>query len=284
VVNYDPDSAGVAATERSLAGLLEEGFDVRVLALPSALDPDAFIRKQGGAAYEKLLSEAPSYIDYLTERAASQHDLSRPEGRVAAANALLPHVAKVPDAMLRTQLAQGLALRLRLDQRSVQEELKRAALRRETQVKPEAAARKENLSVKLLLRACLESPELADEFASELVESGDCKGLTGAQVFRRIAELRGKGETLEVALLEESLSPEEKGLVYESLFWPGDPVDRALAQACRQKLRLERAQREGEQLRAEIERAEREKDVPRVAELIRAKQLLDRKLREAGRP
>src|SRR5437870_1858118 len=140
VVNYDPDSAGVAATERSLTGLLEEGFEVKVLALPSGLDPDAFIRKQGGAAYEKLLSAAPSYIDYLTERAASQHDLSRPEGRVAAANAVLPHLAKVPDAMLRTQLAQGLALRLRLDERSVQEEVKRAALRRESQVKPEVAA------------------------------------------------------------------------------------------------------------------------------------------------
>src|SRR5204863_5708352 len=33
VVNYDPDSAGVAATERSLTGLLEEGFEVKVLAL-----------------------------------------------------------------------------------------------------------------------------------------------------------------------------------------------------------------------------------------------------------
>ena len=284
VVNYDPDSAGVAATERSLTGLLEEGFEVKVLALPSGLDPDAFIRKQGGAAYEKLLSAAPSYIDYLTERAASQHDLSRPEGRVAAANAVLPHLAKVPDAMLRTQLAQGLALRLRLDQRSVQEELKRAALRRESQVKPEVAAPKANHSVKLLLRACLENHDLADEFASELVESGDCEGLMGEQVFRRIAELRGKGERLEVALLEESLSPEEKGLLYESLFWPGDPVNRALALACRQKLRFERAQRERERLRADIERAEREKDGARLAELIRAKQLLDRKLREAGQP
>ena len=284
VVNYDPDSAGVAATERSLTGLLEEGFEVKVLALPSGLDPDAFIRKQGGAAYEKLLSAAPSYIDYLTERAASQHDLSRPEGRVAAANAVLPHLAKVPDAMLRTQLAQGLALRLRLDQRSVQEELKRAALRRESQVKPEVAAPKANHSVKLLLRACLENHDLADEFASELVESGDCEGLMGEQVFRRIAELRGKGERLEVALLEESLSPEEKGLLYESMFWPGDPVNRALALACRQKLRFERAQRERERLRADIERAEREKDGARLAELIRAKQLLDRKLREAGQP
>ena len=34
VVNYDPDTAGQAATERSLVLLLEKEFDVRVLALP----------------------------------------------------------------------------------------------------------------------------------------------------------------------------------------------------------------------------------------------------------
>jgi DNA primase len=283
VVNYDPDSAGVAATERSLSGLLEEGFEVKVLALPSGLDPDAFLRKHGAAAYEKLLAAAPSYVDYLTERAASQHDLSRPEGRVAAANAVLPHLAKVPNAMLRTQLAQALALRFRLDARSVQEELRRAAFGREGQVRPEVAVRKVNHAVKLLLRACLENPEVADEFASEVVQSGDCEGLLGEQVFKRIAELRGRGEKLEVAALEESLSPEEKGLLYDSLFWPGDSPNGALALACRQKLRLEKAQREMESLRAQIERAERAKDAPRLAELIRAKQLLDRKLHQSGR-
>src|SRR5574337_316172 len=50
VVNYDPDSAGVAATERSLALLLEEGFEAKVLALAGGLDPDSFIRQQGVAA------------------------------------------------------------------------------------------------------------------------------------------------------------------------------------------------------------------------------------------
>ncbi len=37
VVNYDPDTAGQAATERSLTLLLEKEFDVRVLALPRRL-------------------------------------------------------------------------------------------------------------------------------------------------------------------------------------------------------------------------------------------------------
>src|SRR5712671_3460547 len=47
IVNYDPDTAGQAATERSLSLLLEQDFEVRVLALPGKADPDKFIREQG---------------------------------------------------------------------------------------------------------------------------------------------------------------------------------------------------------------------------------------------
>ncbi|MFZ3201219.1 MAG: DNA primase, partial [Candidatus Acidiferrales bacterium] len=65
VVNYDPDAAGQAATERSLALLLEREFDVRVLALPGAADPDKFLKEQGADAYRALLAQAPPYLDYL---------------------------------------------------------------------------------------------------------------------------------------------------------------------------------------------------------------------------
>lgn len=286
VVNYDPDSAGMAATERSITGLLEEGFDVRVLALPMGLDPDAFIRKQGARGYEQSLTAAPGYIDYLTERAASQHDLARPEGRVAAANAVLPLIAKVPDAMLRSQLVQGLALRFRLDDRSVQEELKRAAARRESRVRPEVAGVKANHAVKQLLRACLESDDLADELAGELAESGDCDDLLGLEVFRRIAEIRQQGERVDLSVLEETLSSEERALVYESLFeplvWRGNQLARGHVQASRQALRFRRALLDQERLRAEIERAEHENDIARRVELTAAKVQLDRKLQELG--
>jgi DNA primase len=69
IVNYDPDTAGQAATERSLSILLEQGAEVRVLALPGGKDPDSFIRSEGAAAYTKLLNEAPAYVDYLISRA-----------------------------------------------------------------------------------------------------------------------------------------------------------------------------------------------------------------------
>src|SRR5271154_3163249 len=69
IVNYDPDTAGQAATERSLTLLLEQNCDVRVLALPGGKDPDSFIQDEGAAAYRKLLETAPPYLDYLIGRA-----------------------------------------------------------------------------------------------------------------------------------------------------------------------------------------------------------------------
>src|SRR5579871_1129960 len=63
IVNYDPDTAGQAATERSLTLLLEQDFEVKVLALPSIgdkkADPDLYIREKGKDAYIKALKEAP---------------------------------------------------------------------------------------------------------------------------------------------------------------------------------------------------------------------------------
>src|ERR1700726_424007 len=65
IVNYDPDTAGQTATERSISLLLEQDFEVRVLALPGQADPDKFIRQNGAEAYTKLLKESAPYVDYL---------------------------------------------------------------------------------------------------------------------------------------------------------------------------------------------------------------------------
>src|ERR1700726_2003289 len=79
IVNYDPDTAGQTATERSISLLLEQDFEVRVLALPGQADPDKFIREQGADAYIHVLKQAPPYVDYLIAR-ARRMDLSSGEG------------------------------------------------------------------------------------------------------------------------------------------------------------------------------------------------------------
>ncbi len=81
VVNYDPDSAGQAATERSLALLLEQDFETRVLALPAIdgkpADPDSYVQKKGAEAYRELLGKAPAFLDYLIGRAQADGSFER---------------------------------------------------------------------------------------------------------------------------------------------------------------------------------------------------------------
>jgi len=280
VVNYDPDSAGVAATERSLALLLEEGFEVKVLALPGGLDPDSFVRQKGGTAYRELLAAAPTYLDYLTERAVAQHDVARPEGKVAAANALLPYLRRVPHPLLRDELAQRLAERLRLDNRLLVEELKRVVShgQKELAVSSDRLAAPASPAEKQLLRAFFASEELADEFLPGLVQSGDGQGLPSEGIFKQFLAMRERGEALDVTRLEDSLSAEEKHLAYEAAIATGELPDREQVRACMNALRRMRLERQRDGLHSAIEAAERAKDMERLTALQKSKLQLDRDL------
>ncbi len=72
VVNFDPDTAGARATERTLGLLVEEEFQIKVLTLEPGFDPDLFIRRKGKDAYAAALKASQSYFDYLIERARAQ--------------------------------------------------------------------------------------------------------------------------------------------------------------------------------------------------------------------
>ena len=63
VVNFDPDAAGAAAAERSLALLVGEDFEIKVLTLEAGLDPDLFLRKRGREAYAAALKGSQKYFD-----------------------------------------------------------------------------------------------------------------------------------------------------------------------------------------------------------------------------
>src|SRR6516165_2744400 len=119
IVNYDPDAAGQAATERSIALLLEQDFEVRVLALPAVgdkkADPDLFIREKGAETYIKALKDAPPYVDYLIGR-ARQMDLTTGQGKLRALNFLMPYVQKIPNRLLRTEWAKIIAEHLHIEE------------------------------------------------------------------------------------------------------------------------------------------------------------------------
>ena len=86
IVNFDPDTAGANAAEKSIALLTEEGFEVRVVTLEDGLDPDRYVRQKGIAAYTAAVRAARKHTDYLLERAAQLHPPSTAEGKIQANN------------------------------------------------------------------------------------------------------------------------------------------------------------------------------------------------------
>ena len=136
VVNFDPDTAGARATERTLGLLVEEEFDIRVLTLEAGFDPDLFIRRKGKDAYVAALKNSQKYFDYLIDRARAQFPIRNSENKIKAVNHLLPHIQRVPSRIMRDDLAMEISQKLGIDSAVLRQELKHAATNRSaTQVK-----------------------------------------------------------------------------------------------------------------------------------------------------
>jgi DNA primase len=130
VVNFDPDTAGARATERTLGLLVEEEFNIRVVTLETGFDPDLFIRRKGKEAYGTSLKTSQKYFDYLIDRARAQFPARNAESKVKAVNHLLPHIQRVPSRIVRDELAMEISQKLGIDSAVLRQELKHAATNR----------------------------------------------------------------------------------------------------------------------------------------------------------
>jgi DNA primase len=130
IVNFDPDTAGANASEKSIALLTEEAFEVKIVTLEGGLDPDRFIRERGAKEYMSALRSARRIQDYLIDRALQLHPPRTPAAKIEALNYLLPHIRRIPNRIARDEFATDAAQKLGIDSALVREELKQAAAKR----------------------------------------------------------------------------------------------------------------------------------------------------------
>jgi len=160
VVNFDPDTAGARATERTLGLLVEEEFNIQVLTLETGFDPDLFIRRKGKDAYAAALKHSQKYFDYLIDRARALFPARNSESKVKAVNHLLPHIQRVPNRIVRDELALEISQKLGIDSAVLRQELKHAATTRSAaQVKATAEAQVTGAE-RVLIRALASATEM----------------------------------------------------------------------------------------------------------------------------
>jgi DNA primase len=201
VVNFDPDTAGAKATERTLGLLVEEEFQIKVLTLESGFDPDLFLRRKGKDAYAEALRGSQRYFDYLIDRARAQFPVRSAEGKVKAVNHLLPHIQRVPSRIVRDELAREIAQKLGIDSAVLRQELKHAAGSRSTATLKAPAGAQVTDAERILIRALTSATEI--QTAEEHLSSRD--GAEEEFDPARQAQFVLKNEQLHIGLATESL-------------------------------------------------------------------------------
>lgn len=214
VLCFDPDTAGQGAAERSCELLVSEGFDVNVALLPGGLDPDTFVQKHGRDAYVAQLKQSRPYLDFLLERGAAGHDLTRDDARREFLRKMLAVAARIPDAAARDQFADRLAHRARVTEEVVRSEIRKAAVARKTDLPVErirANGRLRDIE-RGLLWAIVHAPESAVTALQQL-EPVDYEGLTCASVLAAAIELLPQGTDAFPHTLMARLNTQEAELV-----------------------------------------------------------------------
>jgi DNA primase len=277
VVNFDPDTAGAAAAEKSIALLTEEGFAIKLVTLEDGLDPDRFIRERGVEAYTAALFGARRQSDHLIERARQLFPGSSAEQKVKAMNYLLPHIRRMPEKIARDQFAADAAQKLAIDSAVLREQLRQAALRRHDRIEVRASPLTE--VERVLLRAlAIDDPEFEQSrrFAVEAIARHSAS-FQHLRAFPALQALAGRGARDPMEVIED---PAQRALLAETLLAETRPPEPREVQGAIQETEERWIGSQLRDLRALIAEAERRGDFTELAVLTQRKLDLDRALRK----
>ena len=290
VLCFDNDTAGQLATQKNIELLKDSEFTVRVLQLPRRLvdgeyvkqDVDDFIKFQGAAAFEAILSGSAKQLDYRMEAVAAKYDLSDPDQKIAYGGEGSALIASLSNAVEREVYAGRAAETAGISRTAMLTEVERA--RRKKQGQERRTLQRENLNTAALrqprdrtirytdlrsamaeegvIRLLLLDGTLADK-CRELSQEAFSSPFLG-RIYRTLTEAWDEGQALTAASLAAHCTPEEMGHLSGVLQRPESiaNADRALEDYI-QVIRRSAEKRQGEEpddpLRAAVEKNKADK-------------------------
>ncbi|MBI4442777.1 MAG: DNA primase [Acidobacteria bacterium] len=279
VVNYDPDSAGVAATDRSLALLLEEGMSVSILRLPQGMDPDLFMQRQGAESYRARLGQAQPFFRYLTARALELHGTTTPEAKLACLNFVLPFVAKVPNKLIRAEIVADISQKMDVSSGIVSEAFRRAGLERKSSLEAPPGVTPIPKAEAMLIRLLLDNEEARPEITSLLETKNLLPELELGKIVSALLALLGSGSVTDVTSLADRLEENEQRLLAAVLFdKEARPVTIGEISTYIAALERKSLEKQRTALQGKIKQAQNAQDAQLTVQLLQKQKELDRQL------
>ena len=240
IIAYDSDNAGVKAAQRAISILEKLDLKVKVLKMQDAKDPDEYIKLKGPDAFRNLIEASEHQIDYRLGQITAKYDLSSDEQKVEFLKEASELVAKFPGSVERQVYAMRVAQMASVDARLVQDEVERRRkklysqarrtvnrenARPEQSIQPgERRLRYEDPSSAMAEEGLIRLLYLDGALAKgkELPKPEDFSSQALGHIYSAIAARLGSGASMSTAVLSESLTNDEMGLLVSVLQKPED--------------------------------------------------------------
>lgn len=287
IVSYDPDSAGLAATQRSLDLFLEEDFRVRVLSLPAGQDPDTFVRNVGPEEYLSRLRQSSVYLDFVLETAVrNQGGIDNPKSKIQILNSILPYLARVPNAVERSDYVFRFARRLRIEDQQMLAEVRRAAQQKKLRLQEASLATVGGMKFaeKRLLQLLLNYPHLQPQILTRCSQE-DFAGLTAEKIISAVFEDFRNSTLATFEGLHRKFAGEAEQSLLAQLQMEEVPEDHSeeTAESFLNALRRIRLMNRKQQILSKMDEAVQQKDDEMLNRLIRQRIQVDRELVDLSR-
>jgi len=255
-VNFDPDTPGANAAERSIDLLLAEGMQVRVVELDGELYPDEYCKERGAAAYMERVEGAKGYFYWLADRARAKHDMRTPEGKVAVLNLLLPKVQNIGDQLERMTIANDVAGYIGVDRGIVLDHFRRAVSQRggKTMERPASPLRHDE---RWLLIGLLTDSELRSEMIGPLRSLQTIETLESRRIFQAIFALEEAGGRVGFDEVNGRLEEADQNLLAKIVLNDDGEMSREAVLAALKRMQLTEQQNRHVLLKTRIGEAER---------------------------
>jgi len=273
IMVYDPDEAGESASLRGLDLFIGEDVNVYITELPSGFDPDGYIRKFGAEEFSGLIKKSKNIFDYKFDRLSRRFNAATTHGKAGIAAQMLPTIARIGNAVSRSELIKKLAEKLSVDEQSIREELgkvKPDSRERHYVMTPAEVGRDSRAAETMVLALLLGGERFVERIFSEL-SLDEFKNSSIRDAATAVFNLHKENKEIKIAKLINHLGGggEAAALVSEAadlLEMLGDR-DRAIAD-CIAKIKKDNIKDRLGMLQEAIKAAHGQKDDERVRSLV----------------
>jgi DNA primase len=213
IVLFDPDTAGIAATLRGLELLMEQEMKVKVVSLPSKLDPADFLIQCGQEQFLHCIQNAQGLLDYRFNQCIATADINTTSRKIKALEDITPTILKIKNPIQRQDFIKRVAEKLQIDEGILLSELKKGS-KSLISTSEYVAKQEEGLSLaeKGLIKFMLQDEPTA-LLISQKISPEDLSNIQCQQIFKAITDLLVQKKSITPEKIIDLIDDDAKNLI-----------------------------------------------------------------------